>query len=96
MSVVPPPAGTVTFLFTDIEGSTKRWEHLPGAMAMALQQHDQHLRDAIEKNCGNDFKTNDSDWTNCPVGMLGGTGGSRMAVRPVIPHIATSSARNRA
>jgi len=25
------PSGTVTFLFTDIEGSTERWEHDAGA-----------------------------------------------------------------
>ena len=35
----PPPAlptGTVTFLFTDIEGSTRRWEQHPAAMQQAL------------------------------------------------------------
>jgi hypothetical protein len=31
-----PPVGTVTFLFTDIEGSTKRWEQHPQAMSVTL------------------------------------------------------------
>ena len=34
------PSGTVTFLFTDIEGSTTRWEHQPEAMGTALARHD--------------------------------------------------------
>ena len=51
------PAGTVTFLFTDIEGSTKRWEHQPQAMNAALARHDAILRSAIEANGGYVFKT---------------------------------------
>ncbi len=51
------PSGTVTFLFTDIEGSTKRWEHQPQAMKLALKRHDALLRDAIEANGGYVFKT---------------------------------------
>ncbi|MFN8460370.1 MAG: adenylate/guanylate cyclase domain-containing protein [Anaerolineales bacterium] len=34
------PTGTVTFLFTDIEGSTKLWEKYPEAMKSALAKHD--------------------------------------------------------
>ena len=34
------PTGTVTFLFTDIEGSTKRWEEYPQQMQAALARHD--------------------------------------------------------
>lgn len=52
---IPPHA--VTFLFTDIEGSTKRWEALPAAMAQALAQHDDLLRWAIEAHGGHVFKT---------------------------------------
>jgi class 3 adenylate cyclase len=51
------PAGTVTFLFTDIEGSTRRWEHQPQAMNAALARHDHILRQAIEANSGYVFKT---------------------------------------
>ena len=52
-----PPTGTVTFLFTDIEGSTKLWESSPNAMRPALARHDQLLRQAIEDNGGYVFKT---------------------------------------
>ena len=52
-----PPSGTVTFLFTDIEGSTKRWEGYPQQMQAALARHDALLRVAIEENAGYVFKT---------------------------------------
>jgi len=51
------PSGTVTFLFTDIEGSTKLWEQYPEAMKSALAQHDAILREAIELNHGSYVKT---------------------------------------
>src|SRR5215217_7939229 len=51
------PTGTVTFLFTDIEGSTKLWERSPQAMQRALARHDQILRDAVEERGGYVFKT---------------------------------------
>src|SRR5688500_16731735 len=50
-------AGTVTFLFTDIEGSTRLWEQHPQAMEAALARHDLLLRRAIEANQGRVFKT---------------------------------------
>src|SRR5215216_2184438 len=52
-----PPTGTVTFLFTDIEGSTKMWESHPEAMQSALVRHDEILRNAIEERGGYVFKT---------------------------------------
>jgi predicted ATPase/class 3 adenylate cyclase len=51
------PAGTITFLFTDIEGSTPLWERHPDQMAEALKIHNAALREAIEKNGGLIFKT---------------------------------------
>ena len=45
------PSGVVTFLFTDIEGSTRRWEADPDAMRAALKTHDEVLRQAIT-DCG--------------------------------------------
>ena len=42
------PSGTVTFLFTDLEGSTRLWEEHPEAMREALARHDEILRDAVE------------------------------------------------
>ena len=52
-----PPSGTVTFLFTDIEGSTRLWEQHPEAMRPALARHDALLRGAIEANNGYVFNT---------------------------------------
>ena len=51
------PGGLITFLFTDIEGSTKLWERCPEAMRIALARHDAILREAIERNRGHVFKT---------------------------------------
>jgi class 3 adenylate cyclase len=51
------PSGTVTFLFTDIEASTNRWEHDPAAMRDDLARHDAILRRAIESQGGAVFKT---------------------------------------
>jgi class 3 adenylate cyclase len=42
----------VTFLFTDIEGSTRRWESDADAMRSALLAHDEVLRTAIESHGG--------------------------------------------
>jgi predicted ATPase/class 3 adenylate cyclase len=52
-----PPTGTVTFLFTDIEDSTKLWERNPKAMQLALTRHDEILREAIDIRRGYIFKT---------------------------------------
>jgi class 3 adenylate cyclase len=51
------PSGTVTFLFTDIEGSTQLWEKHPEAMKNALAKHDSIVRAAIESNAGAVIKT---------------------------------------
>ena len=50
------PSGAVTFLFTDVEGSTRRWEEDPGAMRDALAAHDDALGAAIVSNDGWLFK----------------------------------------
>jgi class 3 adenylate cyclase len=55
--VANPPTGTLTFLFTDIEGSTKLWEDDAPAMQAALARHDELLRGAIEERGGYVFKT---------------------------------------
>jgi Domain of unknown function (DUF4062)/Adenylate and Guanylate cyclase catalytic domain len=46
------PAGTITFLLTDIEGSSRLWETEPEAMEVALQQHDRLLAGVIESHAG--------------------------------------------
>ena len=48
MSAGGRPSGVVTFLFTDIEGSTRRWEADAEGMRAALMEHDEVLRSAIE------------------------------------------------
>jgi predicted ATPase/class 3 adenylate cyclase len=50
------PTGTVTFLFTDIEGSTRLWQEKPEAMSSANARHDAILREAIESNNGYIFQ----------------------------------------
>jgi len=55
--MTPPPTGNVTFLFTDIEGSTRLWEENPEAMRQALARHDSLLRDVMESSGGRVFKT---------------------------------------
>ncbi|MFZ4776428.1 MAG: adenylate/guanylate cyclase domain-containing protein [Terrimicrobiaceae bacterium] len=52
-----PPTGTVTFLFTDIEGSSRLWERFPVDMGPALARHDLILRTEIESRGGFVFKT---------------------------------------
>src|ERR1051326_4461592 len=51
------PTGTVTFLFSDIEGSTRLWEEHPVEMRAALARHDILLREAVERHGGHVFKT---------------------------------------
>ena len=55
-AMVERPSGTVTFLFTDIEGSTRRWETDPEAMRTALAAHDDVLRTTVENHGGWLFK----------------------------------------
>jgi DNA-binding NarL/FixJ family response regulator/class 3 adenylate cyclase len=50
------PSGTVTFLFTDMEGSVKLWEQHPQQMSVAHARHNQILREAIESNHGYVFQ----------------------------------------
>ena len=51
------PAGVLTFLFTDIEGSTQKWEREPERMAQAVACHDQLMRMAVEGHGGRVVKT---------------------------------------
>lgn len=51
------PSGTVTFLFTDVEGSTRLWAADRGAMSASLLVHDALVRDSIESNAGYVFTT---------------------------------------
>jgi class 3 adenylate cyclase len=56
VGVVPKPSGVVTFLFTDIEGSTRRWETDADTMRTALAAHDEVLRETVAAQDGWLFK----------------------------------------
>jgi class 3 adenylate cyclase len=51
------PSGAVTFLFTDVEGSTRLWAEHTEAMERALTRHDGLLRRAIDAHAGSVFST---------------------------------------
>ncbi len=52
MNVPGLPTGTVTFLFTDIEGSTQLWERYPEQAGAALVRHDQIIEEIVERHGG--------------------------------------------
>src|SRR4051812_3149593 len=56
-SAALPPSGTVTFLFTDLESSTRLWQDHPDAMKQALARHDEIFRHAITSHHGYVVKT---------------------------------------
>src|SRR5690348_10413992 len=55
-SMVDLPSGTVTFLFTDLEVSTRLWEEYPDAMKAVLARHDEILRHSITTHEGHVVK----------------------------------------
>ena len=50
------PSGVVTFVFSDIEGSTKLWESDPDGMRVSLAHHDEIVRSIVEAASGTVFK----------------------------------------
>ena len=93
------PSGTVTFLFTDIEGSTKRWEADPGTMRTELATHDEVLRAAVEGQGGWLFKhTGDgvcAAFASARAAVDAATDGQRRLGLPVRMGIATGEAEQR-
>jgi len=63
VSGVRVPSGTVTFLFTDVEGSTPLWDAFPDAMSGALARHDEIVRSAIESHGGYVFSTHGDEFS---------------------------------
>jgi predicted ATPase/class 3 adenylate cyclase len=55
MGVSGLPSGTVTFLFTDVVGSSGLWESVPSVMAAVIERHDSILRGAIDAGGGHVF-----------------------------------------
>jgi predicted ATPase/class 3 adenylate cyclase len=93
------PSGVVTFLFTDIEGSTKRWETDPAAMRSALAVHDDVLSAAITANGGRLFKhTGDgvcAAFTSPHAAVDAAVAAQRLLALPVRMGIATGEAELR-
>jgi class 3 adenylate cyclase len=56
------PSGTVAFLFTDIEASTRLWEERPEAMGVALGRHDEILEEVVTAHDGAVFSTAGDGW----------------------------------
>ena len=56
MMISATPLHTLTFLFTDIEGSTPLWDTRPAAMGVATDRHNALLREAITRHGGNAFR----------------------------------------
>lgn len=54
---MPGTSGVVTFLFTDIEGSTRLWEKAPDRMREALARHDAVAREVVERHRGRFVKS---------------------------------------
>jgi len=54
--IVQEPSAVTTFLFTDIEGSTRLWDEQPARMERALARHDALVRSAIEARHGSVVK----------------------------------------
>ena len=54
--IVVRPVGAVAFLFIDIEGSTRRWEHEPDAMRVELGEYDRIVRAAVAAGEGDVIK----------------------------------------
>src|SRR5512147_512262 len=46
------PSGTLTFLFTDIEGSTQMWDQHPEQMRISMRRHDELIESAVEQQAG--------------------------------------------
>ncbi len=53
---LPLPSGTITFLFTDVQGSTTLWEREPAAMQKATERHNAILHAAVANHGGRVFK----------------------------------------
>ena len=85
--VVDRPSGTVTFLFTDIEGSTRLWEEFPGLMSVALARHDELLRLAVDSFGGFVFSTG-GDGLAAAFGRAGdAVGAAVMAQRALLAEV---------
>ena len=75
------PSQTFTFLFTDLEGSTRLWEQYPQAMKTSLERHDALLREAVESSRGRVIKTTGDGLSAVFSSVLDGLAASSIAQR---------------
>jgi predicted ATPase/class 3 adenylate cyclase len=62
MLTTTPPTGTVTFLFTDMEGSTRLWDRFPDVMDAVVAAHDRILGEVVESTGGYVFAQAGDGW----------------------------------
>jgi predicted ATPase len=99
VAVVDQLSGTVTFLFTDIEGSTQRWQADSRAMAAALAAHDELIRSEVAGHGGQVFKhTGDgmcAVFTSAPAAVRAAVAMQRHLELPVRMGLHTGEAESR-
>src|SRR5436305_14942278 len=86
------PTGTITFLYTDIESSTTRWEQFPEVMKPAVERHDAILRRCIDSNGGCVFRTMGdafcAAFTTAPPALAAALGAQRaLGAEPWAPQV---------
>ena len=93
------PTGTVTFVFTDIEGSTERWQHDELAMSTALASHDATIRSVVDRHGGSVFKhTGDgvcAVFTSAPAAVAAAVDAQKLLSLPVRIGVHTGEAELR-
>jgi len=88
------PSGTVTFLFPDLEGSTRLWEEHPDLTHDALARHDELVRAAIEGQGGSVVKTTAAtgDWVGAIRGCVESNDARRRFHTPLAGGFVSSAA----
>ena len=69
------PTGTVTFVFTDVEGSTSRWASHESQMALAIASHDEIVRTRVEEQRGYVFSRGGDSFAGCTGNEIRPAGG---------------------
>ncbi|RLE23937.1 MAG: adenylate/guanylate cyclase domain-containing protein, partial [Actinobacteria bacterium] len=101
------PSGQVTFLFTDVEGSTVLWDQQPDEMKVALEEHDRLVRSSVEASDGYVFTTAGDSFavafssvesalaaaTNAQISLVDRVGGLELRVRMAL-HTGSASMRD--
>ena len=91
----PLPAGTVTLLLADVQGSTRLWQDHPDAMKDALARHDEILRDAINAHDGHVVKTTGDGVHAAFTDPLDALACTRQSVDAPLPHRSPGPGRTR-